>query len=172
MATPVELVGRKLGHYRIKEQIGAGGMGVVFLAHDERLERDVAIKVLPAGTLVDQSVRKRFRKEALTLSKLNHPNIATIFDFDEENETCFLVTEYISGPTVDIIVNASALPESQIVSLGLQLTDALIAAHDKGVVHCDLKPENLRLTPDGRLKVLDLESPGSCTQPATRTWPR
>jgi len=114
MATPAELVGRKLGHYLIKEQIGAGGMGVVFLAHDERLERDVAIKVLPAGTFADPSVRKRFRKEALTLSKLNHPNIATIFDFDEENETCFLVTEYISGPTVDIIVNRGALPESQI----------------------------------------------------------
>jgi len=155
MASPVELVGRKLGHYLIKEQIGAGGMGVVFLAHDERLERDVAIKVLPANTFADQSVRKRFRKEALTLSKLNHPNIATIFDFDEENETCFLVTEYISGPAVDIIVNAGALPESQIISLGLQLTDALIAAHDKGIVHCDLKPKNLRLTPDGRLKVLD-----------------
>ncbi|HSS97919.1 MAG TPA: protein kinase [Terriglobales bacterium] len=155
MASPVELVGRKLGHYLIKQQIGAGGMGVVFLAHDERLERDVAIKVLPGSTFADQSVRKRFRKEALTLSKLNHPNIATIFDFDEENEICFLVTEYISGPSVDIVVNAGALPESQIISLGLQLTDALIAAHDKGVVHCDLKPENLRLTPDGRLKVLD-----------------
>jgi serine/threonine protein kinase/tetratricopeptide (TPR) repeat protein len=155
MASPVELVGQKLGHYLIKEQIGAGGMGVVFLAYDERLERDVAIKVLPANTFADQSVRKRFRKEALTLSKLNHPNIATIFDFNEENEICFLVTEYISGPAVDIIVNAGALPESQIVSLGLQLADALIAAHEKGVVHCDLKPENLRLTPDGRLKVLD-----------------
>ena len=155
MATPPELVGQKLGHYLIKEQIGAGGMGVVFLAHDERLERDVAIKVLPASTFSDPAVRRRFRKEALTLSKLNHPNIATIFDFNEENETCFLVTEYISGPAVDIIVSAGALPESQIISLGTQLVDALIAAHDKGVVHCDLKPDNLRLTPDGRLKVLD-----------------
>src|SRR5205814_7182618 len=128
---------------------GAGGMGVVFLAHDERLERDVAIKILPASTFSDAAVRRRFRKEALILSKLNHPNIATIFDFDEENETCFLVTEYISGPTVDIIVTAGALPEAQIISLGAQLVDALIAAHDKGVVHCDLKPDNLRLTPDG-----------------------
>jgi len=155
MATPAELVGQKLGHYFIKEQIGAGGMGVVFLAHDERLERDVAIKVLPPSTFSDPVVRKRFRKEAITLSKLNHPNIATIFDFNEENETCFLVTEYISGPSVDTMLVAGALPESQIISLGLQLADALIAAHDKGVVHCDLKPENLRLTPDGRLKVLD-----------------
>ena len=155
MSSPPELVGQKLGHYLIKEQIGAGGMGVVFLAHDERLERDVAIKILPASTFSDAAVRRRFRKEALILSKLNHPNIATIFDFDEENETCFLVTEYISGPTVDIIVTAGALPEAQIISLGAQLVDALIAAHDKGVVHCDLKPDNLRLTPDGRLKVLD-----------------
>src|ERR1044071_5740939 len=134
MASPAELVGRKLGHYLIKEQIGAGGMGVVFLAHDERLERDVAIKVLPASTFSDQAVRKRFRKEALTLSKLNHPNIATIFDFDEENETCFLVTEYISGPSVDTMAASRSLPESQIISLSLQLADALIAAHDKGVV--------------------------------------
>ncbi len=155
MASPVELVGQKLGHYLIKEQIGAGGMGVVFLAHDERLERDVALKVLPPETFADESVRKRFRKEALTLSRLNHPNIATIFDFNEEGGTCFLVTEYVSGPSVDIIVAAGALPESQIISLGLQLADALIAAHEKGVVHCDLKPDNLRLTPDGRLKVLD-----------------
>src|SRR5882762_1227051 len=118
MATPAELVGQKLGHYLIKQQIGAGGMGVVFLAHDERLERDVAVKVLPPSTFADESVRKRFRKEALTLSKLNHPNIATIFDFNEENETCFLVTEYISGPTVDFMLTAGALPESQIISLG------------------------------------------------------
>ena len=97
MATPLELVGQKLGQYRIKKEIGAGGMGVVFLAHDERLERDVAIKVLPANTFSDPAVKRRFRKEALTLSKLNHPNIATIFDFNEENETCFLVTEYIAA---------------------------------------------------------------------------
>ena len=155
MAIPVEFVGQKLGHYRIKQQIGAGGMGIVFLAHDERLERDVAVKVLPLGTFADESARKRFRKEALTLSKLNHPNIATIFDFDEENETSFLVTEYIAGPTVDAMLAAGPLPEKEVISLALQLADALAAAHDKGVVHCDLKPDNLRLTPDGRLKVLD-----------------
>lgn len=155
MAGPLQLVGQTLGHYRVTQQIGAGGMGVVFLAHDERLERDVAIKVLPPGTFSDESARKRFRTEALTLSKLNHPNIATIFDFDSENGIDFLVTEYIAGPSVDIMLSGGGLPESQVISLGMQLTDALTAAHEKGIVHCDLKPENLRMTPDGRLKVLD-----------------
>jgi serine/threonine-protein kinase len=101
MAAPSQLVGHALGHYRIIEQIGAGGMGEVYRAHDEQLERNVAIKVLPAGTLADESARRRFRKEALALAKLNHPNIATIFEFSSQNSTDYLVTEYISGLTLD-----------------------------------------------------------------------
>jgi eukaryotic-like serine/threonine-protein kinase len=85
MAATSHLVGQTLGHYRIIEQIGAGGMGVVYRAHDEQLDRDVAIKVLPVGTLADEGARKRFRKEALALAKLNHPNIATIFEFSSQN---------------------------------------------------------------------------------------
>jgi len=96
-----DMLGKNLSHYRIVEQIGAGGMGVVFLAHDEQLERDVAIKVLPPGILADEASRKRFRKEALSLAKLNHPNIATIHDFDSADETDFLVTEYIAGESLD-----------------------------------------------------------------------
>jgi serine/threonine protein kinase len=99
MADLRQLVGRTLGHYRIIEQIGAGGMGVVYRAHDEQLDRDVAIKVLPAGTLADEAARKRFRKEALALAKLNHPNIATVHEFGSQNGTDFLVTEYIAGLT-------------------------------------------------------------------------
>ena len=95
------MVGQTISHYRVREQIGAGGMGVVYLAYDERLEREVALKVLPAGTLADESSRKRFRREALTLSRLNHPNVATIFDFDTEQGSDFLVTEFISGETLD-----------------------------------------------------------------------
>ena len=90
MASPHPIVGQKLGHYRILEQIGAGGMGVVFRARDERLERDVAVKVLPVGALEDEHRRNRFRKEALALSRLNHPNIATVHDFDSEGEVDFL----------------------------------------------------------------------------------
>src|SRR5713101_2702297 len=100
MAAPSQLVGQTLGHYRILEQIGAGGMGVIYRAHDERLDRDVAVKVLPPGVLADETARKRFRREALTLSKLTHPNIATVHDFDTQDDRDFLVMEYVSGETL------------------------------------------------------------------------
>lgn len=144
-----------LGHYRIIEQIGAGGMGVVYRARDERLDRDVAVKVLPPGTLADDSARKRFRKEALALSRLNHPNIATVHDFDSEEGIDFLVTELVPGMTLDEKLMAGALPEQDVVRIGMQMADGLVAAHREGVIHRDLKPGNLRLTPEGRLKILD-----------------
>jgi serine/threonine protein kinase len=155
MAAPSQLVGQILGHYRILEQIGAGGMGVVYRAHDEQLERDVAVKVLPVGTLADEAARKRFRKEALALAKLNHPNIATIFEFSTQNDTDYLVTEYISGLSLDNKLAAGALSEKEVMGLGIQLAQGLGAAHEQGIVHRDLKPANLRLTSDGRLKILD-----------------
>src|ERR1700730_11323518 len=155
MAAPLQLVGHTLSHYRITEQIGAGGMGVVYRARDEQLERDVAVKVLPIGTLADESARKRFRKEALALAKLNHPNIATIFEFSRQNSTDYLVTEYISGLTLDEKLASGALSEKEVVGLGIQLAQGLSAAHEHGIVHRDLKPANLRLTSDGRLKILD-----------------
>jgi predicted Ser/Thr protein kinase len=138
-----QMVGQMLSHYRILEQIGAGGMGVVYRAHDERLERDVAIKVLPVGTLADDSARRRFRKEALTLSKLSHPNIATVHDFDSQDGVDFLVTEYISGVTLDAKLAGGALPEKEVIRLGIQLSEGLNAAHQQGIVHRDLKPANL-----------------------------
>jgi eukaryotic-like serine/threonine-protein kinase len=155
MAAPSQLVGHTLGHYHILEQIGAGGMGVVYRAHDEQLERDAAIKVLPVGTLADEAARKRFRKEALALAKLNHPNIATIFEFSSQDSTDYLVTEYISGLGLDKKLATGALSEKEVVGLGIQLAQGLIAAHEQGIVHRDLKPANLRLTSDGRLKILD-----------------
>jgi eukaryotic-like serine/threonine-protein kinase len=145
----------KLSHYTVEEKIGAGGMGVVYRAHDEQLERDVAIKILPAGSLADEGARKRFRKEALSLAKLNHPNIATVYEFGTENETDFLVTEYIAGATLDNKLSSGPLPADDVVRLGIQLTDGLSAAHERGIVHRDVKPANLRLTSDGRLKILD-----------------
>src|SRR6266700_1331359 len=155
MAAPLQFVGQTLGHYRILEQICVGGMGVDYRAHDERLERDVAVKVLPIGTLPDEAARKRFHKEALALAKLNHPNIATIFEFSTQNSTDYLVTEYISGQTLDEKLAAGALSEKEVVNLGIQLAQGLSAAHEQGIVHRDLKPANLRLTSDGRLKILD-----------------
>jgi eukaryotic-like serine/threonine-protein kinase len=149
------MIGQTLSHYRISGQLGAGGMGVVYLAHDERLERDVAVKVLLPGTLTDEAIRQRFRREALTLSKLNHPNIAMIFDFDSEADTDFLVTEYVSGPQLDTRLVDGPLGFPELLRLGIQLAEGLAAAHASGIVHRDLKPANLRLTSEGRLKILD-----------------
>ena len=154
MSSPV-VAGQILSHYRILEHIGSGGMGVVYRAHDEQLERDVAIKVLPPGTLTDEDARRRFRKEALALAKLNHPNIETVHEFGAENGIDFLVTEYIPGCSLDEKLINGSLDEKEIVTLGLQLTEGLEAAHDQGLVHRDLKPANLRISPNGRLKILD-----------------
>ena len=149
------MIGQTLGRYRVIEKVGAGGMGEVYRAHDERLDRDVALKVLPAGALANEAARKRFRKEALALSKLNHPNIQTVHDFDTQGGVDFLVTEYVAGASLDDKLAAGALREKELIHLGRQLADGLAAAHAKQVVHRDLKPGNLRLTPDGRLKILD-----------------
>jgi serine/threonine protein kinase/tetratricopeptide (TPR) repeat protein len=155
MAQGTSIVGQLLGHYRVLEQIGAGGMGMVFRASDQQLERDVAIKVLPPGMLADESARKRFRREALTLAKLNHPNIGTVYEFGRQDELDFLVMEYVGGVPVDSRLGAGPLSQKEVLRLGFQLADGLASAHDQGVIHRDLKPANLRLTQDNRLKILD-----------------
>src|SRR5271163_2032076 len=105
------MIGQTLTHYRVVARIGAGGMGEVYQARDERLERDVALKVLPAKALDDETARKRFRKEALALSKLNHPGIATIYDFDSDDGVDFLAMEYVAGETLGQKIAGAALPE-------------------------------------------------------------
>ena len=147
--------GQTLGHYRVIEKIGAGSMGEVYRARDEHLARDVAIKVLPPGTLTDESARKHFHKEALILSQLNHPNVATIYDFDTQQGVDFLVMEYISGITLSERVAAGPLGEKEAIRLGMQLAEGLAAAHAQGVIHRDLKPGNVRVTADGWVKILD-----------------
>jgi eukaryotic-like serine/threonine-protein kinase len=142
-----------LGHYHVLEKIGEGGMGEVFLAHDEHLGHDVALKVLPPET--DDHSRHLFRKEAHALSGLNHPNIVTVLDFDTQENLDFLVMEYVPGLALDEKVRKGALPEKDIVHIGVQLAEGLAAAHEQGVIHRDLKPGNLRLTKDDRLKILD-----------------
>ena len=166
-----------LSHYRILEQIGAGGMGVVYRAHDEHLDCDVALKVLPPGKLTDEAARKRFRKEALALSRVSHPNIAVVHDFDTQDGTDFLVEELIPGLSLSEMLISGPLPEREIINLGLQLAEGLEAAHEQGVIHRDLKPANIRVTPDARLKILDFglarivqpSSPTALTASETQT---
>jgi eukaryotic-like serine/threonine-protein kinase len=144
-----------LGHYRVIAPIGSGGMGTVYLARDERLERDVAIKVLSGTESIEEEARRRFRREALALSKLNHPNVATIHDFATFDDQDVLVMEHIPGRDLADVVRDGPLPEAEIVRIGQQLLGALEAAHARHIIHRDLKPGNIRLTEDGRVKVLD-----------------
>jgi serine/threonine protein kinase/tetratricopeptide (TPR) repeat protein len=155
MAASGPVTGQVLGHYRIVERIGAGGMGVVYRAHDERLDRDVALKVLSADMLSGEGARKRFRKEALALSQLGHPNIATIFDFDTQDGVDFLVMELIPGAALDKKLASGALTETEIATIGEQVAGALQEAHEHGIVHRDLKPGNIMVTAKGQVKVLD-----------------
>jgi serine/threonine protein kinase/tetratricopeptide (TPR) repeat protein len=149
------MIGRTLGHYRIVEKVGAGGMGEVYRAHDEQLDRDVALKVLPSGTIANEAARKQFRKEALALAKLNHPNIETIFEFGSQDAIDFLAMELIAGYSISEKLKEGPLPQPEVLRLGAQLAEGLAAAHDQDIIHRDLKPGNLFVTPDGRLKILD-----------------
>jgi len=149
------LSGSRLGHFDIIAPLGAGAMGEVYRARDHRLERDVALKVLPARTVGDAQARKRLRAEALALSKLNHPNIAAIYEFDTDDDVDFLVMEFVEGETLAARLQSGSLPEGDVTSIALQVADALQEAHARGIVHRDLKPGNIMLTTRDRAKVLD-----------------
>jgi serine/threonine protein kinase/Tfp pilus assembly protein PilF len=149
------LIGQALGHYRILEKIGAGGMGEVYRAQDEHLGREVAIKVLHERTVLYEHARKLLHKEAAALSKLNHASIATVYDFDTQHGLDFLVMEYVSGRTLSRHMEASALSEKEVATLGIQVAQALEEAHEHGIIHRDLKPANIAITTKGQVKVLD-----------------
>jgi serine/threonine protein kinase len=150
------LVGRKIGTFEIVEMIGRGGMGVVYLARDTKLKRSVAIKSMPAELQADLNARTRFSREAEILASLNHPNIGIIYDIIEQQEgTSYLVLEYVPGQTLAQRIVCEPLKLEQALSIGQQVAEAVSAAHKKGVIHRDLKPGNIKITPDGRVKVLD-----------------
>ena len=155
MTVPSPSIGDVFGHYRLIEQIGAGGMGMVFRAHDEKLRRDVALKILPPSLFSQETSREQFRKEALAVGRLNHPNVAMAFDFDQENGVDYLVTEYIPGVNLDAKIGGQPLPPKLVLELGVQLLSGLAAAHREHVLHRDLKPSNIRLNRDGQVKILD-----------------
>jgi len=147
--------GKKLGPYQIESLIGAGGMGEVYRAHDSRLNRTVAIKVLPASFSADRERLQRFAQEARAAAALNHPNIVSIFDIGEEQGSPYVVSELLEGETLRELLRNGPLPTRRVTDYGTQVAKGLAAAHEKGIVHRDLKPENLFLTSDGRVKILD-----------------
>jgi serine/threonine protein kinase/tetratricopeptide (TPR) repeat protein len=150
-----DFIGRILGHYRIIEQIGAGGMGVVYRAHDDRLDRDVAIKVLPEEVAADPDRLARFETEAKAVAKLNHPNILAIHDFGSEDGIAYAVTELLDGESLRESIEGGGISHGKAVEYARLIANGLAAAHDKDIVHRDLKPENVFLTRDGQIKILD-----------------
>ena len=149
-------IGQQLGSYEITALLGRGGMGEVYRAKDAKLKREVAIKILPEEFSRDADRVARFQREAEALAALNHQNIAAIYDLQEANNTRFLILELVEGETLaDVIERRGALPVEEALNIGSQICEALEAAHAKGVVHRDLKPANVKLTPDGKVKVLD-----------------
>lgn len=149
------MIGRKLAHYRIEAELGRGGMGVVYRATDTKLGRDVALKVLPAELVANPAARARLLGEARTASALNHPHICTIHEVGEADGHTYLAMEYIEGRPMSALVPDGGLPAESVIRYGVQIAAALAHAHERGIVHRDLKTSNLVLTPDGRAKVLD-----------------
>ena len=159
------LVGRKVGNFEITEMIGRGGMGIVYLARDTKLDRSVAIKSIPAKMAGDSTTRTRFKREAKILASLNHPNIAVIHEIIEVEKSGYLVLEYVPGETLAERMARETLMLEQTLSISQQIAEAVSAAHQKGIVHRDLKPGNIKITPEGRVKVLDF---GLAKAPSTQ----
>src|SRR4029077_6083755 len=142
------LIGRQMGPYQVLSLVGAGGMGEVYQAHDTKLGRNVAVKVLPATFIHDPQRLARFQREARMLAALNHPNIATIYGLEQSNGTSYLVMELVSGETLaERVKREGAIPIEEALKIGVQIAEALEAAHEKGIIHRDLKPANVKVTP-------------------------
>jgi serine/threonine protein kinase/WD40 repeat protein len=172
------MIGRTLAHYSIESKLGEGGMGTVYKARDTRLDRPVAIKVLSQDKVADPGRRQRFVQEAKAASALNHPNIVTIHDISAAGAGDFIVMEFIDGQTLDTLIPRGGMQPARVMTLAIQIADALAKAHHAGIVHRDLKPSNVMVTPGGLVKILDfgvaklIEPPEPLADAATRTAPR
>jgi len=154
MSVPDSILGQTITHYRVLKKLGAGGMGVVYEAEDVRLNRHVALKFLPAHTRHDSLALARFLREARSVSALNHPNVCTLYDVGQYNESPFLVIELLEGKSLAEMMQ-TPLPLPQVLEIAIQVADGLRAAHSKGIVHRDIKPANIFITQEGRVKILD-----------------
>ena len=168
------MIGRTIGHYEIIEKIGEGGMGAVYKARDIRLDRSVALKMLPGEWVANAERKRRFALEAKAASALNHPNIITIYDIDVADGVDFIAMEYVAGHTLADMIPPDGMEPARAIQFGAQIADALATAHQSGIVHRDLKPSNIMVNEQGRVKVLDfglakLIEPVSGEGAATRT---
>jgi serine/threonine protein kinase len=149
------MLGKTISHYKILDKLGEGGMGVVYKAQDTKLDRIIALKFLPKHLLCDQEAKSRFEHEAKSASALDHPNIATIYEIDEIEGECFISMAYVEGKSIKELLKVKAFSLNEVLDIGIQICEGLATEHEKGIVHRDIKSDNIMVTKEGQVKIMD-----------------